>query len=264
MANRGRLLAFGLVFVALALTVTGVVIAATNSNPGVLTKDPLALNGYPPKSAELLVSLSSGPGASLSARVNVDFTTNRVDAIVSFPLVITTVDIEARAIGGEVYLRSADDATGPWLSTAFSLPSLFGESLELTKPDVDLITGYRERVTTSGYDTTYHLSRSNVAVGSITGAAAGAVKLGSVHWAITVGAQGEAVASTLVVTSGTATTTLHAQVLSYNHSTPIVRPPSKEVTALKDSTLRTILKSKDLAKALLPLNLFSLGQATIS
>jgi hypothetical protein len=45
-----RIMALALAIVALALTVTGVVIAATDSNPGGLTKDPLALHGYPPSS----------------------------------------------------------------------------------------------------------------------------------------------------------------------------------------------------------------------
>ena len=39
------------------------------------TKDPLALNGYPPKTANLLVTLSSSGGVGLSANVAVESAT---------------------------------------------------------------------------------------------------------------------------------------------------------------------------------------------
>ncbi len=44
--------AVALAVVAFALTVTGIVIAATDTNPGSGNVDALALNGYPPKSAD--------------------------------------------------------------------------------------------------------------------------------------------------------------------------------------------------------------------
>ena len=78
-------MAIALVVVAFALTVTGIVIAATDSNPGASAKDPLALNGYPPRSANLLVTLSTGAPYGLSANVTVNFKSNRVDAVVRFP-----------------------------------------------------------------------------------------------------------------------------------------------------------------------------------
>src|ERR1700677_3855602 len=94
MAVPKRMMAVTIAVVASALTVFGVVVAATNSNSTSAAKDPLVLNGYPPKSVDLYVTLSAGSGVALNATVGVDFTTNQVDAVVHFPLVITTASVD--------------------------------------------------------------------------------------------------------------------------------------------------------------------------
>src|SRR5271155_68854 len=153
MAKMTRFMAPVLAVVACALTVLGVVIAATDSNPAGLAKDPLTLNGYPPKTADLGVTLTSGSGVRLTANVEVNFKSDRAAADVSFPLVVTSAEIDLRLAKGHLYARAADQASGPWLVTSLATPSLFGVSLELTRPDIDLITGFHKRVVTSGYST---------------------------------------------------------------------------------------------------------------
>jgi hypothetical protein len=96
-----------LAVVALALTVFGVVIAATDANPSSLAKDPLVLDGYPPKTANLLVNVSTGASFGLNANVAVNFDDNRVDAIVRFPLVIATASL--RTLGRRVERTLAYD-----------------------------------------------------------------------------------------------------------------------------------------------------------
>ena len=56
---------------------TGVVLAATDSNPADIGKDSLVLNGYPPHSANLAVTVSTGVVSRLNATVTANFTDNR-------------------------------------------------------------------------------------------------------------------------------------------------------------------------------------------
>jgi len=261
MAVKKRFMGLALGAVALALTVTGVVIAATDSNPAGLAKDPLVLNGYPPSSAMVDVHLSSGSTFSLSATVAANFTSNKVDAIVSIPTVVSGAAIELRLVANQLYARSAAQSSGPWMTAKVKTPSLFGVALELTKPDIKLITGFRETKTKSGYSTTYTLYRDHVALTGLFSSSATSI-LGSVLWTITVGSQGEVSASSVTVKSAHTTTTLSVKVTSYNSKVHVAIP-----TDVKTMTLGSIDKlftGKGFPLLLIPRNLTSLSTATLS
>jgi hypothetical protein len=265
MPVKTRFMALTLIVVAFALTVTGIVIAATDLNPGGTVKDPLVLNGYPPSSANLLVTVSTGAPFGLSANVAVNFKSNRVDAVVRFPLVVATAAIELRLIDNHLYARSADASSGPWLAVALKTPALFGVALEMTKPDIDLITGFDHKtVTKSGYSTTYNFYRDHVAVSSLFGATTSSSSVGSVRWIITVGSQGEVSESTLTVKTKKAEMTLSVTVLSYNQPTTIARPPASSVKSVDSSVLQRLLNSQNLTSILVPKDLTSLAQAQLS
>lgn len=258
-------MAFTLVVVALALTVTGLVIAATDSNPGATAKDPLALNGYPPSSANLLVTLSTGAPYGLSANVAVNFKSNRIDAVVRFPLVVATAAVELRLIHNRVYARSADASSGPWLAAALKTPAIFGVSLEMTKPDIDLITGFDHKtVTKSGYTTTYDFYRDRVAVSSPFGTPTSSSTVGSVRWIITVGSQGEVSQSSLTVKTKKSEMTLSVTVLSYNQTTHIATPAPSSVKSVSHSVLEQLLNSQGVTSILVPRDFTSLAQANLS
>ncbi|MGB8180576.1 MAG: hypothetical protein WCF63_10505 [Acidimicrobiales bacterium] len=259
-----RIMALALAIVALGLTITGVVIAATDANPGSLTKDPLALNGYPPTSADLAVTVSTGANVSVNANVMVNFKTGRVLALVHVPLVIATASINLIFADNKLYERSAEVANGPWLEAQVTTPNLFGASLELTKPDIDLITGFHKEVTTSGFSTTYVFTRHGVPLRSVVGSTTAYSKLGSLRWTITVGRQGEVEATTVVEKTPHATTTLNATVLSYNQPTHIDVPPAASTQPLSTSMLAKLLKSVNFSSVLIPSGVRSLGQSTIS
>ena len=264
MAARKRLMALALAAVALALTVTGVVLAATDSNPAGLVKDPLTLNGYPPKTADLAVTLTSGAGFGLTSNVEVNFTTGRVAADVSFPLVVTTASIGVRLAKGHLYARAADESSGPWLETPLSIPALFGLSLEMTRPDVDLITGFHKSVTTSGYSKTYTFSRHHVVLSRLFGATTSTSTLGTVHWSITVGSQGELTQSTLREASAKGAVTLSLTVLSYNQPATIAVPSSVNAKPLSSAALERLLGSVDFTNLLIPKSLTSLSGTSVS
>jgi hypothetical protein len=257
-----RIMALALAIFALGLTVTGVVIAATDSNPGSLTKDPLILNGYPPSSADLAVTVSTGANVSVNANVNVNFKTGRIMALVHFPLVIATVSLNLIFADNKLYERSAEVANGPWFEAKVTTPNIFGASLELTKPDIDLITGFHKEVSTSGYSTTYVFTRDDVPLNSVIGASYS--KLGSLRWSITVGSQGEVEATTVVEKTPHATTTLNVTVLSYNQPAQIDVPSAASTQPLSSSMLAKLLKSVNFNSVLIPSGVRSLGQSTIS
>jgi hypothetical protein len=259
-----RIMALALAIVALGLTVTGVVIAATDSNPGGLTKDPLALNGYPPSSADLAVTVSTGANVSVNATVDVNFKTGRIAALVHFPLVITTASLNLVFADNKLYARSAEVANGPWLEAKVTTPNLFGASLELTKPDIDLITGFHKDVSSSGYSTTYVFTRRDVPMTSVVESASAYSTLGSLRWTITVGRQGEVEASTVVEKTPHATTTLSVTVLSYNQPAKIEVPSAATSQPLSGSMLAKLLKSVNFNSVLIPSEVRSLGQSTIS
>jgi hypothetical protein len=249
--------------VALALTVIGVVIAATNSATGTRVSDPLALHGYPPKSAELLVTLTGGSSIGVSANVNVNFVTNRVDAIVNFPVVISNASVEIRLADHRLYARSANVSSGPWLSTSVTAPSLFGASLELTRPDISLITGFNKKVERSNYATTYVFTRNGVAVSNLLGTSS-TTQIGAVRWTISVGSEGEVTKSALRVTSGSSVTALSVTVLSYNKSAGIAVPAAKNVKPLSASVIQKLFRSQNFVSLMFPKNLTSLSQAHLT
>jgi hypothetical protein len=257
-----RLMALVVAIVALGLTVTGLVIAATDANPGGQTTDPLALNGYPPRSAELAVTVSTGSNVTVNADVTVNFKTGRIAALVHVPVVITTASINLVFADNRLYARSASVANGPWYDAKVTTPNLFGASLELTKPDIDLITGFHKTVTTSATGTTYVFTRKNVPLSRATGSSGADSTLGSLRWTITVGTQGEVTASTVVETSRHSTTTVGVTVLSYNQPAHIAVPVGTK--ALSTTMLTKLLKNVNFKSLLVPSNLRSLGQSSLS
>jgi hypothetical protein len=264
MAAQKRLGALVLAAVALALTATGVVIAATDSNPAGIARDPLVLNGYPPKTADLALTLTSGAGFGLSANVEVNFRTDRVAAEVSFPLVVTTAEIDLRLARGHLYARAANVSSGTWLVTDLKTPSLFGISLEMTRPDVSLITGFHQRVVKSGYSSTYTFTRDRVALSKLFGSSSSTTTLGSVRWSITVGSQGEVSQSTLTERTGKGVMTLSATVLSYNHPAAIAVPAAGSTQPLSSKVLERLLRSEDFTSLLIPKSLASLSGTSVS
>jgi hypothetical protein len=264
MAAKKQWAGVALVIVASALTLFGIVFAATDTNPSGVAKDNLELHGYPPTSASLLVKVSTGGSYDLSADVRVNFDTNDVDAIVHFPLIFSETSVDLRLVGKTVYAQAADVSSGTWLSLPIHAPALFGVALEMTKPDIYLIKGFNaETISKSGYFTTYDYTLHRVAVINILGPR-NVVMVGSLNWSITVGSEGEVTQSTLIVRDKSSATTYSAQVLSYNQKANIVAPRPNDVQSLSGTTLPSLFSSTAFTTLLVPKNLNALGRANIS
>jgi hypothetical protein len=264
MTGQKRVMAVVIAVVAVALTVFGIVLAATDPNPSGIGKDPLALNGYPPHSVNLAVTLTTSGGLGLDVNMSANFKDNRASGLVSFPTIVSPSDVDLVMANNHLYARSADVASGPWYDTALKTPSLFGVSLELTKPDIYLISGLHKTVTHSGYSTTYTFTQKHIVLTKLLGSSSSLATLGSVHWSITVGSQGEATASTLVIRSKHATTTITAKVLSFNQPAKVTVPASTNLQALSLLGLEKLLKGRDFASLLIPRDLTSLSKSSVS
>jgi hypothetical protein len=249
---------------ALALTFMGVVFAATDPNPSGVPKDSLRLNGVPPRSASVLVTVSNGQSYDVSATINANFVTSRAEALVEFPLLFSQTTVELRLVGSHVYAEAADISSGKWLETDQNPPSFFGIALELTQPgpDLDLIKGFSHEVTTkNGYSTTRDFSSAAVALTNVLSSPRKTV-LGSLDVTITTGASGEVTGATMTARSKHDMSKIIVQVLSYNKPTSIVAPPPTDVSSLKVASLGQLISSTSIATLLLPENITSLGQGT--
>ena len=260
--------ALALAVVALALTVTGVVVAATDSNPASSPKDSLALNGYPPRSAQLHVVISTGQLYNVTADVNVNFVTNAVEAQVQIPLLFSATNLDLRLVNGQLYAGSGNFSSiigSPWVALPLKEPSLYGLSLEMTKPDLGLITGFPSvTVTGSGLDKTYLYHRDNVTITAPSGLPLTLPTRAAIDFSITLGAQGEMTATSFVVTSKTSTASISVTVLSYNQPAHIAAPNVKDVKQLTAGGLRKLFGSSSVTKLLSPQNVASLGQIRLN
>jgi len=253
-----------LALLAFSLTLMGIVFAATDPNPSGIMKDGLVLNGIPPRSASLLVTISNGQSYTVSATINVNFDTSRAEAIVHFPLLFTQTSVDLRLVGNHVYAEAADISSGKWLEIDEKPPSFFGIALELTQPgaDLNLIKSFHhESVTKSGYSSTYDFSSNDVALTNVLGTPKTTV-LGSLDVTVTTGSSGEVTGATMTSRSKHDMSKIIVQVLSYNKRTVIAAPAPGDVNPLKVSSLRELFSTTSIATLLLPENLSSLVQGT--
>lgn len=268
MAVPKRLAPITLIAVAVALTLTGVIYAATDSNPGGLTKDSLALNGYPPKTADFELKVATGQAYSLNANIDVNFAKHSAEAQLLVPLVFSDVSIDLRLLKGHLYVGSSNLSSifgAGWISTKMKTPSLFGISLELTKPDISLISGFGKRtVTKNGYLTTYHYQRNDVILSLPSSSPVRMPSGATVNVNITVGSQGEFTAATVSERSKTSTVTLSLTALSYNQPATISAPPSNDVKKVNISILKKLLSETPYKRLFSRKNLGSLGKIQIS
>lgn len=249
---------------AFTLTMTGVVLAATDANPSGIPRDSLVLNGVPPRSTDLLLTVSNGQSYTVSATINVNFDTARAEAIVSFPLLFAQTSVDLRLIGNHLYAEAADVSSGKWLEIKAHAPSFFGIALEMTQPAPDLtfIKGFdHESTATNGYFTTYDFSSHDVALSNVLGTPRTTV-LGSIDITVTTGSGGEVTGATMTSRSRHDMSKVTVQVLSYNKPARIDAPLAGDVNSLEVSSIRQLFSSTSIATLLLPDNLASLVQGT--
>lgn len=225
MRNPRRAVALTIAVVALALTIFGVTYAATDATPGGGARDLFHLNGYPPKYASFDATVSAAHGVRLSLTGAADFVHDRLEATVTFPFAVTTIDLDLVDADSTLYLRDAQASSGPWEGLRTESLPLFGIALELTHPDLDLISGTHRSVRHGDF-TVHTFVEHDVPLRTILGGS-GTSSLGSITWSITTGREGEVVASRLRVVDGRTTTVVTLTILTYNRPIHIAVPSGK-------------------------------------
>jgi hypothetical protein len=268
MAVSKRVAPLALAVVALALTLCGVIYAAADNNPSGTAKDPLALNGYPPKTAVLALKITTGGEYSLTATVDVDFAKDSVQAQLLVPLVFSATAFNLRLVDHQLYIGSANLSSifgAPWLATSIKQPSLFGLSLELTKPDISLISGFDHRtVTKSGYLTTYSYHRNNVILGTASSSPITMPARTNLDLSITVGSQDELTSASISERTKRSSFTINLDVLSYNTPLSIAAPPARDVKQENAKLLKKLLDETPLKSFFSQLDLSNLGKTQLS
>ena len=271
-----RTLAIALGALALGLSVYGVVTAATDPNPaGCPVRDPLALNGYPPKTVGLSLALSSN-GLNVNGSLALNLLNDQGQGSLSVPTALNTSSFALRLVANHFFVNSPNFNTAThatWFTVPVHLPDLFGASLELTQPDISLISGFPiTSVQHNGYHTTYKFTKDNVALSPIVAgfsSSTGRTKVqagvsnavGTETIAITTGAQGEVTGAAVSLVTSSGTTSIRATVEWYNRSVSVVAPPTTTWTHIPTALIQAVLASKILNGIELPSSLASLGSA---
>ena len=262
--NSRRLLATIVATLALTGTVTGVVLAATDSHT---TVDLTALGKNAPRSAAMTFTIENADGTTINGEASMDMRAGRdaIDGYIEFPVIIAKAHINLRVIEGKLYvgspmLRSTLGAS--WLSNDVGSMDLAGLALEMANPEFALLTqglGVRPTITHDGDHT----------IRTYTADALGAMNLGrDVEATITTGAQGQildAVIRVLPSKSGVqqvpsgkkstasdgAAMTISIHMVSYNQPVSIAAPKKSDVKPMTSEALNGLAGGNPLLKGLL-------------
>lgn len=262
MNNARRILTWIVTVLAVGGTGFGVVKAATDPAPGGVAVDHLRLNGYPPTSATLSVSLTGVGGLDVVGRVYLDMTNNEVEGTFTVPT-LDQQQVEAIWANNRIYLQTSPGTSNPWVYVSKGSPSLFGLALEMTRPDLALVAGFpQESARTSGWSTVHRFSRPSLAVRDLFNPSV--TRIGSMVWTVTTGSEGEVTASSVTLHTGTTTTSLTATVESYNQKVHITLPTNVVGTPLGAAQLRGLLPTSATLHLLVPVNISSLGGTSLT
>lgn len=253
--NRTRQLVLVVLSVLVVAAVATGIVYGTSGNAAP-TKDSLVLNGHAPRSMELGVNLSTGSSFKTSGTITINATTNSLSAVLRVPVVTADTTFNVRAVKDRLYLTSPNlaDASGPvWYTLAAKWPPLAGLSHYLVKPNVALLTLLANaKVVHHGYETTYELHRTNVALGALGSNGTTTRVKGTLDVHLTTGRQGEFTELWIATSSKSSTTTLDLRVLSYNQTAIIVAPPASRSTTSASPLLKQLLSSGALGSLVLP------------
>lgn len=259
--NRRRLLATLVAALALAGTVTGVVMAASDTQTIV---DPTAIGKNPPRSAEMTFSIENSDGTSIRGVAAMDMRAGKdaIDGYIEFPVIIAKAHINLRVVDGKFYvgspmLRSALGAS--WLSNDVGSMDLAGLALEMANPEFSLLSedlGVRPTVTKDGD----HTIRTYVTD------SLGSMSLGrDAEITLTTGPQGQILDAVIRVLPSPAgvpsgkksavapgvTMTISMHMVSYNQPVSIGAPKKSDVKPMTSAALNGLSGGNPLLKDLL-------------
>jgi len=268
MASSQRVGALALAAVALALSIFGVVLAATDSNPAGISDRAVALNGYPPKTVDMQLTITSNGGSSILADAKIDFQKQFMHISMDIPSAFSSTPVEIVVTNSDLYVGSqglVSLAGKPWISEALTTnPPFFGLSLEMTKPDVALVTSYRRLLTQhDGELTTYNFGRAMVLRPLTNGQIKKPVS-GSMNFSITTGKEGQVTAANVTFSSPSHSISVTSRILSYNQPVKVKMPPASQVASNQQTLITSLWNALPVAEMLSPTNLFQPAGITVN
>ncbi len=268
MASSQRVGAVAIAIISLALTVLGVVLGATDSNPAGVTSSDVALNGYPPKTVEMQLTFSSKGSSSVNANVMIDFQKQLMELSMDIPSAFSSTPVKVIVTNSTLFVGAqalAGLAGKPWISEVLTTqPPFFGLSLEMTKPDIALISSYRQLLTQFDGDfTTYNFGRSMTLRPLSTGPIKKPLS-GSMNFSITTGKEGQVTGANVTFSSTAETISVTSKVLSYNHPVNITVPPITEVAPYQQALITNLWNTLPFAQVISPTNLFQPARITVN
>ncbi len=251
-----------LVVVATALTLAGLVTAATDPDPnGGPRHDGLVLNGRAPTSVGLAFQLNTDARSNASGTLAINFAKNTLSGQMQVPLLLSSATFSLRGVDGKLFVNNPNLNLGnhaTWYDLPLTLPALFGVSLEFTRPDVAFIHSFPKTwITRDGYQTTYHFEKSKVSVTPVGYLHLRATK-GDEILTVTTGEQGEVIAASVTIRTAHAYTLLSMKVLWYNHSVLVLTPPKSQWAAFPAALVKDIRGTQFLHDFVLPNSLLGL------
>lgn len=262
--NSRRLLAITVATLALVGTVTGVVLAATQTSP---SSDLTSIGKNPPRSAAMTFTIENGDGTTINGAATMDMRAGRdaIDGYIEFPVILAKAHVNLRVVDGKIYvgspmLRSSLGAS--WLSSDVGSMDLAGLALEMAKPEFALLSqglGVEPTVTREGDRT----------IRTYTTDAGTLPSLGrDANVSITTGPQGQVldvVIEILPTKAGTGTApspastthsadvamTISMHMVGYNQPVSIAAPKKSDVKPMTSRALNGLAGGNPLLKGIL-------------
>ena len=285
MLTSRRFLAATVAFLAVSMTVAGVIVAASDSNPAGLSYPLLKLHGHgePPTSVNLTFAINTGQQFNVTGTLQADIAHNSLQGTVTIPSIFSTATFNFVEMNGTLYVKVPSiltTSTRLWKSIKISggSPELFGYGIELADPKIDLFAFVNPHLGTpttthNGPLTTYTWIDHNVTLGSTVASAFPLEKTQPVQLAAftlprrfgvtlhvsTIDA-GQVESASIEVQTGATTISVSAQIQSYNQRERIVAPPSSQVQPLTKRSIQALAGSPlgPILRLLLPKGLSAL------
>jgi hypothetical protein len=242
-----RTLGIAVAVIAVALSVVGVSLAATDPNPTGASDSSLALHGQPPRTAQVSIEVDTGQGIAVTGIAGIDFRRQRAEMAVSIPAFVSELVVTVVIASDHVYLTTQNLQSvlrRPWVAVAYPTPDFASlaqtvadfrpHRLELAKLGPLLISHH-------GPYTTYRATRAGTV--TLPGAKGGA-RTGTVTVAVTTASQDQVSSVSVAARSGADTASAHLDVLAYNAPVHVAVPPRRLVEELPPSVTAGLISGR--------------------
>lgn len=231
---------------ATALSVTGVVLAATDPNPHGYRVDALNLHGYAPSTADVQISVVTNSMPLVSGDLQIDFQRSLGQLTMGTSVLGSSAQFKMILANQHAYLVNGGTAARPYVDLGAFAVSWLGVSFEMAHPQVNLLAGAigTDVVTTGPQGEkihTFQLNGNSIPVGS------GFALKNTASLSVTIGRGGELTGVGIQVRSKKVSEEINLTVLSYNKKVTVSAPDSSQVST-QAGGLQNLLKLMNISQ----------------